>query len=75
VAISIASFLIGAALTGMLCFIHHRKALPKSARHTSAGENREMESMPPSSPSNLAPLLREQQQQQQPSGPIKDQRC
>ena len=30
VAISIASFLIGAALTGMLCFIHHRKALPKS---------------------------------------------
>ena len=30
VAISIASFLIGAALTGMLCCIHHRKALPKS---------------------------------------------
>ena len=33
VAISVASFLIGAALTGMLCCIHHRKALPKSARH------------------------------------------
>ena len=30
VAISVASFLIGAALTGMLCCIHHRKAMPKS---------------------------------------------
>ena len=32
VAISIASFIIGAALTGMLCCIHHRKAMPKSVR-------------------------------------------
>ena len=30
VAISVASFIIGAALTGMLCCIHHRKAMPKS---------------------------------------------
>ena len=33
VAISVASFLIGAALTGMLCCIHHRKAMPKSVKH------------------------------------------
>lgn len=40
VAISVASFLIGAALTGMLCCIHHRKAMPKSARNQ-ADEGRE----------------------------------
>merc|ERR1719219_1623705 len=74
VAISIASFLIGAALTGMLCFIHHRKALPKSARHTRddnlQDRGSEMQSMLPSSPSNLAPqqqLHQQQQHQQQPS--------
>ncbi len=32
VAIALASFVIGAALTGMLCCIHHRKAVPKSVR-------------------------------------------
>ncbi len=33
VAIALASFIIGAALTGMLCCIHHRKAVPKSVRN------------------------------------------
>merc|ERR1712223_1988688 len=63
VAISIASFLIGAALTGMLCCIHHRKALPKSARNTGEG-SQEMQAML-SSPSNLAQHQQSQQQQQQ----------
>jgi hypothetical protein len=30
VAIALASFVIGAGLTGMLCCIHHRKAVPKT---------------------------------------------
>ena len=30
VAISLASFLIGAALTGMLCCIHHRRTMSKT---------------------------------------------
>ena len=32
VAISLASFLIGASLTGMLCCIHHRRAMSKTVR-------------------------------------------
>jgi len=32
VAISLASFLIGASLTGMLCCIHHRRAMSKTTR-------------------------------------------
>ena len=33
VAISLASFLIGASLTGMLCCIHHRRAMSKTVRN------------------------------------------
>merc|ERR1711935_296508 len=65
VAISIASFLIGAALTGMLCCIHHRKALPKSARNAGGdGGGSELQAML-SSPSSLAQQQQNQQQQQQ----------
>ncbi len=32
VAIALASFFIGAALTGMLCCVHHRKAAQKGVR-------------------------------------------
>lgn len=72
VAISIASFLIGAALTGMLCCIHHRKALPKSARNTGT-DNREGGSelhpmLSPQSPSITLAQPQQQQQQPQPSG-------
>jgi hypothetical protein len=33
VAIALASFVIGASLTGILCCIHHRKLTPKMMRH------------------------------------------
>ncbi|XP_071750219.1 transforming growth factor beta receptor type 3 [Lepeophtheirus salmonis] len=34
VAISIASFVIGASLTGILCCLHHRKKIPKESRRS-----------------------------------------
>lgn len=33
VAVALASFIIGAALTGILCCIHHKKSAPKMMRH------------------------------------------
>ena len=33
VVIALASFIVGAGLTGLLCCIHHRKATPKSVSH------------------------------------------
>ena len=33
VAVALASFVIGAALTGILCCIHHKKSTPKMLRH------------------------------------------
>ena len=32
VVIALASFIVGAGLTGLLCCIHHRKATPKTVR-------------------------------------------
>lgn len=54
VAIALASFVIGAALTGMLCCIHHRKAVPKSSRPKGdePNEGSELQSMI-ASPSSL----------------------
>ena len=33
VVIALASFIVGAGLTGLLCCIHHRKATPKSVSY------------------------------------------
>jgi hypothetical protein len=32
VAIALASFVVGAGLTGLLCCVHHRKTVPKTVR-------------------------------------------
>lgn len=66
VAISIASFLIGAALTGMLCCIHHRKALPKSARNRPEDTGREGDELV----SMLAPSSNVAVPQQHPSSKL-----
>jgi len=68
IAVALASFVIGAALTGVLCCIHHKKGTPKMAWRNGdvidpSTEGSELQSMIPSPTSIHNPQQQPQQHQ------------